>query len=100
MRIFRRILILGALTLAAGLAVNRINPRGSPWRLLVLAWTARVDSAGQTAAEDAYILWMDQKAVFIDVRDTQAFEIDHISEAPHMPFLALARHPGSLDGWA
>jgi len=99
MKTFRRILFLGVLAVSAGLAVNRINPRGIPWRLLLLTWTAGTGSGERTTAEDAYIGMMDQKMVFIDLRDGQAFGIDHISDATLMPFLDLARHPGSLDGW-
>lgn len=94
---FKRILLLGALTVAAGLAANRINPGGIPWRLLYLTWTPGPDSAERIPAEDAYLRMMDQEILFIDVRDEQAFGIDHISGAAHMPFLDLVRRPGSLD---
>ncbi|MBN1893335.1 hypothetical protein JW906_02525 [bacterium] len=97
MKTFRRILLLCLFTLAAGLAVNRINPRGIPWRLLVLTWTPGLKPVERISAEDAYVQMMDGMTCFMDVRDEKAFEIDHISGARHMPFLLLSRHPGSLD---
>jgi rhodanese-related sulfurtransferase len=97
MTTFRRILVLGVLTLAAGLAANRINPRGIPWRLLFLTWAPGPNPAERVPAEDAYLQMMDQEILFIDVREEQAFGIDHISGATHMPFLELLRHPASLD---
>lgn len=80
--------VLGLAALLLGMAWNQAHPQGLGWRLLWLTLSDPPRSAAWTplATDSAFALFIQGSAEFIDIRDPQAFALDHIPGAESRPF--------------
>lgn len=101
MRILLRMAILGAGTLIIGILINQYNTRGIPWRLLLASVPISHHSNGWTfvSPDSALLLYTQKKALFIDVRDKEDFELDHIGSAVSLPFIEFYKRPSKFKDW-
>ena len=95
MNTFKRLLLLGCISLAAGLLANQFLNEGIPWRLLIPCKPDRFIKARITYfdAETAYRISSANPTVFVDIRPKTDFQVDHLSGAINMPFVEYFRKP-------
>ena len=88
-----RVLILLIATLMVGLIINQFHPNGIRWALLSPDFSHTTNSVEFINLPDAFSLIIDGQAIAIDVRETDAFEIDHLPGAISMPWQQFIRSP-------
>jgi len=91
MHTLKRILILGSLSLLIGTFVNQFHNRGIKWYILQLTMiTIPGGSECVTiSADSAFFRFIQKSAVFIDVRTSDEFGVDHIPGALSLPFFSF-----------
>ncbi len=98
MKTFKRLLLLGFISLTVGILVNQFMNEGIPWRLLIPYKTDRFAKARISLydAETAYRISSENPTVFIDIRPKTDFKVDRIPGAKNMPFVEYFRKPSRL----
>ena len=95
--ILKRSLLLLAVSLVIGLAINQVHPQGIGWTLLRPLPPAASDAQlGDVSVEDAFFFFLESKARFIDVRSREAYAIDHIPGALSLPLNDYYRNPAQI----
>lgn len=99
MVLVRRMVVMGIAALVFGMIVNQIHPRGIRIHQLLLLFPCAYATDTETvAADSALILMFEETAVFLDIRPSDAFAVDHIPGAVSLPFVsAHAFDPPHLD---
>lgn len=96
--ILKRSLLLLAASLLAGLAINQVHPQGIRWSLLKpLPPAAPGARLGDVSIEDAFFLFLEAKARFIDVRPREEYAIDHVPGAFSLPPADYYRAPALIE---
>lgn len=96
-RILKRSVLLFAVSLMAGLAINQVHPQGVRWTLLrPLPPAAPGAHLGDVSAGDAFLFSLEDKARFIDVRPREEYAIDHIPGALSLPLADYYRDPAPI----
>jgi rhodanese-related sulfurtransferase len=98
-KILRDAILIGAIAAAVGLAVNGIRsyaalgglPLDTPWpdnrqRVELEFPPSYEEGDSLLTVEDAYGLYLDGKALFLDARDPVEYEEGHIKGAVNLPF--------------
>ena len=92
---FRRMIIIGVVSLIIGVVVNQILAKGI--RLPVLFTSLLpcpfTSYAEHISADDALKLLNEKKAVFIDARSLDEFDLDHIEGAVSIPAVDFISNP-------
>lgn len=88
MRTLRRIIILSIASLFIGILVNQLHSKGIRWQILMLSIPNFSKQAEWTyvSSDSAFGLFLQQAAIFVDIRPKDEFEIDHIPGALSLPF--------------
>lgn len=96
--IFRRLLLLLALTLSAGFIVNQFYSEGIRWSLLKPRFYSEesINALQFISADSAFSFYLGGEAFFIDVRPREEYEIDHIPGAISIPVLDYYKSPDIL----
>lgn len=92
---FRRMIIIGAVTMVIGIVVNQIMAHGIRLpvlfrSLLPCPFTSYTE---HISADDALKLLNEKQAVFIDVRSLDEFDLDHIEGAVSIPAVDFISNP-------
>lgn len=77
------------LSVFVGCVVNISREKGLPF---VGEWENDTIPGYIIDTKTAYTIWKEQKAVFVDARSKQSFEIDHIPGAMNLPRLHLEEY--------
>ena len=95
MHTLKRILILGSLSLLIGTLVNQFHNRGIRWHILQLTMTTLPGGLEcvTISADSAFFQFIQESAVFIDVRTSDEFGVDHIPGALSLPFFSFFNNP-------
>ncbi|OVE79053.1 hypothetical protein BVY01_03595 [bacterium I07] len=95
MKRFKRIIIIGVVSLLAGVLTNQLHREGIPWRLLALSFSsANMNEAWRPVSTDSsFVHFMRQSAVFVDLRPQDKYTLDHIPGARSCPFFNFFKNP-------
>ena len=86
------ILIMGSLFV--GILVNQVQNKGIHWKILLLSLPSTSNPTGLTyvSTDSAFFGYLQQEAVFVDIRLCDDFEIDHIPGALSQPVFDFFNH--------
>lgn len=80
--------------------VNVVHPQKIAWSLL-LPW-GQVENQSPIvfiSADSAYMLFVEDEAVFVDVRDTADYQLDHIPGAVSLTLMQYYHQPDRIARW-
>jgi rhodanese-related sulfurtransferase len=95
MRTLRRIVAIGLVSLFIGIIVNQFLNQGIPLRVLMLSIPGKSGwKHYQTAtADSAFFHFLEESAVFVDIRPQKDFDMDHVPGALSLPFREFFAEP-------
>jgi rhodanese-related sulfurtransferase len=84
-----RVFIIGLGSLFIGICVNQFLNQGIQWRLLLYTFFPSSEKIrwAPISIDSAFMLLRQEQTVFVDVRSSEDFAIDHIPGAISCPFL-------------
>ena len=80
-----------------GVALNHFLPDGIRWRFLRPTLSSANSGVTLIDAAEAFAMHMEKETDVIDVRDADAFRLDHIADAVSLPWESFLRNPDRLD---
>ncbi len=98
-RLAIRLVTVGLSTLILCVLINQFHGEGIRWKVLMVSLPlVSNDDGWQYASTDScFAVHLQQSADFIDVRDSESFEIDHVPGAFSMPFQKLFDGPSTWE---
>lgn len=94
-----RILVVAVLTLFLGLGINQFKEEGFHWQFVAYAlpdaWS--FDNSVVIPADSAFAAFLDESAVFIDIRSRVEYQVDHVPNAVLYPYHDFRSDPGGLN---
>lgn len=93
----KRLLLIWAVSLTIGFAVNQVLPEGIRWKLLLPRWERSSREVAYISVDSAFTLYMNGQVQFVDVRPAEEFEIDHLPGAISLPLMEFFRAPERLE---
>ena len=94
---FRRMVIIGIVTLVIGVICNQFIQQGIRLPILINSIPFYIHKKTERISpEDAVALFNKKNAVFVDIRSEDEFDMDHISGALSLPVISFISNPGLL----
>ena len=92
-----RIIVIGFLSFSIGILWNLLYPQGIHPRELEALFCRIKSSDFQTVSVDSAIFMMfEEEVLFVDIRSSEDYRIDHIPQAISMPFRQYVRNPSLI----
>jgi len=88
-----RIVIIGIGTVVLGIGINQLHENGIPWRVLRLSFPLQSSQVSfyTLSTDSSFSFHFDPVYQFIDIREKNLFDIDHIPNAVSLPFQDIFR---------
>jgi len=85
-----RLTIMSLGSLLIGFLANQFLNRGIHWKILLLSLpsTSEQTKWHYVSTDSAFSIFLQQEALFVDIRNREDFEIDHIPNALSLPFIS------------
>jgi rhodanese-related sulfurtransferase len=98
MQVVKRIVLIGTAAMICGFSINQFLAEGLNWRLLRLTLNpqGRQQAWQPISADSAFFMHSTGDAVFVDIREQEAYEVDHIPGALSIPFHQFFKDPAPL----
>ena len=92
-----KIVAIGVSALAIGILWNLLYPQGIHPRELAALFSPDDQTEFRTVSVDSAIyLFFEEEALFVDIRTSEDYQIDHIPHAVSMPFREFLRNPSRI----
>ena len=95
MKTLTRMAVIGLASLLIGICVNQLISQGMPWRMLALSVPGRSSwkHYQTTTVDSAFFSFLQESAVFVDIRPKKDFDLDHVPGALSLPFREFFADP-------